>query len=83
MKAAKTRKVQTNKTNYMSDEAFATLKAAMENAFAFEHGQRRDLRVTRIQSAAPKGDVAERHCSNPRKAQLLSSGICDDVEHQH
>jgi len=38
----------------MSDEAFATLKAAMENAFAFEHGQRRDLRVTRIQSAAPK-----------------------------
>jgi putative transcriptional regulator len=50
VKAAKTRKVQTNKTNYMSDEAFADLKVAMEDAFAFEHEQRRDLRVTRIQA---------------------------------
>ena len=50
MKAAKTRKVQTNKTNYMSDEAFADLKAAMEGALAFERGERRNLRVTRIRA---------------------------------
>ena len=30
MKTTKTRKAQTNKTNYMSDEAFADLKEAME-----------------------------------------------------
>jgi hypothetical protein len=44
MKTAKTRKVQTSKTNYMSDEAFADLKKAMEDAVAFERGKRRDLR---------------------------------------
>jgi putative transcriptional regulator len=48
MKRAKTRKVQTNKTNYMSDEAFADLKEAMEDAVAFERGKRRDLKITRI-----------------------------------
>lgn len=48
MTAKKTRKVQTNKTNYMSDAAFADLKAAMEGALAFERGKGRDLNVTRI-----------------------------------
>ena len=51
--AKKTRKVQTNKTNYMSDEAFANLKEAMEDALAFERGQRHDLKVTRIQAPRP------------------------------
>ena len=50
MKAAKTRKMQTNRTNYMSDEAFADLKSAMEDALAFERGERRNLKVTRIQA---------------------------------
>ena len=50
MKTGKTRKMQTNKTNYMSDEAFADLKEAMEDALAFERGRRRDLKVTRIQA---------------------------------
>ncbi|MCA1578622.1 MAG: helix-turn-helix domain-containing protein [Acidobacteria bacterium] len=50
MKPAKTRKMQTNKTNYMSDEAFADLKAAMEDALAFERAERRNLKVTRIQA---------------------------------
>ena len=49
MKTGKTRKAQTNKTNYMSDEAFAELKQAMEDALAFERGERRDLKVTQIQ----------------------------------
>lgn len=50
MKAARTRKTQTNKSNYMSDEAFADLKAAMEDAVAFERGERRNQKVTRIQA---------------------------------
>jgi len=54
MKVAKTRKIQTNKTNYMSEEAFADLKEAMEGALAFERGERsRDLKVTRIQAPRP------------------------------
>jgi len=53
MKAARTRKAQTNKSNYMSDEAFADLKEAMVGALAFERGERRDLKVTRIQAPRP------------------------------
>ena len=34
MKTARTRKGQINKANYMSDEAFADLKEAMEDARA-------------------------------------------------
>ncbi|HJP90757.1 MAG TPA: hypothetical protein VJ875_02305 [Pyrinomonadaceae bacterium] len=53
MKTGKTRKVQTNKTNYMTDETFAALKEAMEDALAFERYNRRDLKVTRIQAPRP------------------------------
>jgi len=54
MKAGKKRRrVQTTKTNYMSDEAFADLKAAMEDALAFERGERRTLKITRIQAPRP------------------------------
>lgn len=53
MKARGTRKVQTKKTNYMSDEAFADLKQALEDALAFERGERRDLSVTRPQGSRP------------------------------
>jgi hypothetical protein len=51
--AKKTRKVLTNKANCMTDEAFAELKEAIEDALAFERGQRRDLKVTRIQGPQP------------------------------
>jgi putative transcriptional regulator len=53
MKVAKTRKAQTNKSNYMSDEAFADLKEAMEGALAFERGRRRNAKVSRIQVPRP------------------------------
>ena len=45
---ARTGKVQTNKTNQMSAEAFADLKKALEGAQAYERGERRDLHVSRI-----------------------------------
>lgn len=54
MKAAKrTQNVQRDKTNYVSDEAFADLKRAFEDALAYERGNRRDLNVTRIQAPRP------------------------------
>ena len=53
MKITRTRKAQTNKTNYMSDEAFGDLKKALEGALAFERGERRDLKVTRLQTPRP------------------------------
>lgn len=53
MKPTRTRKVQTDKGTYMSDEAFADLKEALESALAFERGDRRDLNVTRIQAPRP------------------------------
>ena len=80
MKIRKTRK-QTNKTNYMSDEAFADLKEAMEAALAFERGERRNLKVTRIKALGrPKGmspkDIArirERlNCSQAVFAMMLN-----------
>lgn len=54
MKAArKQRRVQTNKANYMTDEAFAELKEAMEEALDFERGERRNLKITRIRAPRP------------------------------
>jgi|GEM_PF-5240300 len=48
MKAAsKERKIQMTR-NYMSDEAFAELKAAMEDALAFQRGNRLELVLTRM-----------------------------------
>ena len=37
----------------MSDEAFAHLREAMEDAVAFERGKSRDLKVPRIQGPRP------------------------------
>lgn len=54
MKATKkSRRVQTNKANYMTDEAFADLKESMEDALAFERGARRNLKITRIRTPRP------------------------------
>jgi hypothetical protein len=53
MKARGTRKVQRKKTNFMGVEAFGDLKEALEDALAFERGERRDLNVTRIQASRP------------------------------
>jgi len=37
----------------MSDEAFGELKEALEGALAFERGEHRDLKVTRLQAPRP------------------------------
>jgi hypothetical protein len=54
MRARGTRKVQTKKTNYMSDEAFADLKQALESSLAYERGGCRELVVTRTEKQVPR-----------------------------
>jgi putative transcriptional regulator len=75
MKTGKTRKVQTNKTNYMSDEAFADLKNAMEDALAFERGKGRDLKVTRIQAPRPPKAMSPKDIAQMRQKLNCSQAV--------
>jgi len=75
MKAGKNRKVQTNKTNYMSDEAFADLKEAMEDAVSFEGGKRRDLKVTRIRAPRPPKAMSPRDIARIREKLNCSQAV--------
>lgn len=61
MKVKESPKAQTNNTTYMSDKAFAALRKALEEALAFECGQRAAiLQVTRIQATrSPKSNVTK------------------------
>jgi putative transcriptional regulator len=75
MKAARTSKVQTNKTNYMSDEAFGDLKEALEGALAFERGERRDLTVTRIQVPRPPKSMSPKEIARIRQKLNCSQAV--------
>jgi len=75
MKRGKTRKVQTNKTNYMSDEAFADLRNAMEDALAFERGKGRDLKVTRIQAPRPPKAMSPKDIAQIRQKLNCSQAV--------
>ena len=75
MKAEKTRKAQTNKTNYMSDDAFADLKDAMEEALAFERGKSRDLRITRLQAPRPPKAMSPRDIARIRERLNCSQAV--------
>jgi putative transcriptional regulator len=75
MKATRTRKVQTNKANYMSDEAFADLKEAMEGALALERGERRDLKVTRIQAPRPPKAMSPKDIARIRERLNCSQAV--------
>ena len=75
MKATRTRKAQTNKTNYMSDEAFADLKEAMESALVFERGERRDLKVTRIQAPRPPKAMSPKDIARIREKLNCSKAV--------
>lgn len=75
MKRGKARKSQTNKTNYMSDEAFAELKEAMEDALAFEQGKPRDLKITRIQVPSPPKAMSPKEIIQIRRKLNCSQSI--------
>ena len=75
MKTARTRKAQTNKANYMSDDAFAELKSAMEGALAFERGERRNLKVSRIQAPRPPKAMSPRDIARIRQKLNCSQAV--------
>ncbi|HEX7330873.1 MAG TPA: type II toxin-antitoxin system MqsA family antitoxin [Pyrinomonadaceae bacterium] len=75
MKRGKTRKSQTTKSNYMSDEAFAELKEAMEDALAFEQGKRRELKITRIQVPRPPKSMSSREIVQIRRKLNCSQAV--------
>jgi putative transcriptional regulator len=75
MKATRTRKAQTNKTNYMSDEAFGDLKEASEGALAFERGERSNLRVTRIHAPRPPKAMSARDIARVREKLNCSQAV--------
>lgn len=75
MKTGKARKMQTNKTNYMSDDAFADLKESMEDALAFERGKSRDLKVTRIQAPRPPKAMSPRDIARIRERLNCSQAV--------
>lgn len=75
MKTRNARKAQTNKTNYMSDEAFAELKEAMEDALAFERGKGRELKVTRIQAPRPPKAMSSREIVQIRRKLNCSQAV--------
>ncbi|HET6851593.1 MAG TPA: helix-turn-helix domain-containing protein [Pyrinomonadaceae bacterium] len=75
MKTVKTRKLQTNKTNYMNDDAFAELKGAMEDALAFERGNRRNLKVTRLQAPRPPKAMSPRDIARIRQRLNCSQAV--------
>jgi putative transcriptional regulator len=71
----KAHRVQTNKTNYMNDEAFADLKEAMEDALAFERGQRRNLKVTRIRAPRPPKALSAQDITQIRRKLNCSQTV--------
>ena len=75
MKATKTPKTKTNKSNYMSADAFADLKEAMEDALAFERGQRRELKVTRIQAPRPPKAMSAKDIARLRRRLNCSQAV--------
>lgn len=75
MKTGKTRKMQTNKTNYMNEEAFADLKDALEDALAFERGKRHDLKLTRIKAPRPPKAMSPRDIVQIRERLNCSQAV--------
>ena len=75
MRTGKTAKAQTDKTNYMSDDAFADLKEAMEEALAYERGKGRDLKVTRIQAPRRPKAMSPRDIARIRERLNCSQAV--------
>jgi hypothetical protein len=51
----------------MGDKSFADLKEALEDALAFECGERRELTVTRIKPTLPKGKTPSAVARTPHQ----------------
>jgi putative transcriptional regulator len=71
---ARTRKVQINKTNYMSDEAFGDLKEALEGALAYERGGSRE-HVSRIRAPRPPKAMSPKDIARIRQKLNCSQSV--------
>lgn len=54
---------------------FADLKSAMEGALAFERGERRDLKVTRIQAPRPPKAMSPKDIARIREKLNCSQAV--------
>jgi len=61
----------------MSDDPFADLKEALEEALAFEHGMRLDRKVTRIQGPRPPKTLLPQPVGHleGRRLQMIASAL--------
>lgn len=59
----------------MSDDAFSDLKAALEDALAFERGERRDLKVKRIQAPRPPKAMSPKEIARIRQRLNCSQAV--------
>jgi putative transcriptional regulator len=59
----------------MSEEAFADLKEAMQDALSFERGKRRDLKATRIQVPRPPKPMSPRDIARIRERLNCSQAV--------
>lgn len=73
--SVRSRKTKTNKSNYMSEQAFAGLKAALEGALAYEQGEGRDLHVTRIRVPLPPKAMSPKEIARIRQKLNCSQSV--------
>lgn len=72
---ARTRKARAGRRNYMSDEAFGELRGAFEDALAYERGERRDLRVTRVAVPRPPAPISREEIVKIRRRLNCSQSV--------
>ncbi len=72
---AKSQKVKISKSNYMSDEAFAGLVEAFEDALAYERGGRKDLHTTRVAVPRPPKPMSSNQITRVRQSLNCSQAV--------
>jgi putative transcriptional regulator len=71
----KAQKTKISKSNYMSEESFADLKSAFEDALAYERGARKDLRVTHVAVPRPPKPMSKTEIAQIRQQLNCSQAI--------
>jgi hypothetical protein len=61
-------KVYSKQPDHMSADTFADLKIALEDALAYERGERKDLKITRIQVSKPVRTSVRKKTSVKRRS---------------
>lgn len=64
-----------SKSSYMSDEAFAELKGAFEDALAYERGERKDLHVSRLAVPRPPKPMSGSEIARVRQKLNCSQAV--------